>query len=130
MTITEITVDLADAGSPRSCLAFCSVTFDGAFAVHDIKVIQRADGSVLVAMPSRELSDRCPGCRHKCPMRSRYCMTCGRPVSFTPRVRGDGRTPGYADIAHPITPKCREAIHAAVVAAYSDEAARFRPPPA
>lgn len=38
-------------------LAYASVTFADAFVVHDIKVIEKADGKILVAMPSRKGAD-------------------------------------------------------------------------
>src|SRR5262252_3234587 len=44
--------------------AFCSVTFDDAYVVRDLKIIEGTKGS-FVAMPIRKLTDRCPGCGSK-----------------------------------------------------------------
>jgi stage V sporulation protein G len=54
MQITEIKIrKLLDTGRLR---AVVSVTFDGVFAVHDIKVVQ-GDNRLFIAMPSRRESD-------------------------------------------------------------------------
>ena len=37
---------------PVKCIA--SITIDGCFAVHDIKIIEREDGKRYIAMPSRK----------------------------------------------------------------------------
>lgn len=54
MQITEIKIrKLLDTGRLR---AVVSVTFDGVFAVHDIKIVQ-GDNRLFVAMPSRRDQD-------------------------------------------------------------------------
>lgn len=55
MQITEVTVrKIFDNEAPLK--AVVSITFDGCFAVHDIKVIDGQKG-LFVAMPSRKMSD-------------------------------------------------------------------------
>lgn len=51
MQITE--VRLRKVNSEGRMKAVASVTFDGAFVVHDIKVIERDDRPLLVVMPSK-----------------------------------------------------------------------------
>lgn len=51
MQITE--VRLRKINSENRMKAVASVTFDGAFVVHDIKVIEREDRPLLVVMPSK-----------------------------------------------------------------------------
>lgn len=53
MQITEVRVRLLDSPKMR---AVASVTFDGCFVVHDIKVIDGQNGT-FVAMPSRKVGD-------------------------------------------------------------------------
>lgn len=54
MTVTDVRIrKLFDDGPMR---AIASVTFDGAFAVHDIKVIS-ASGRNFIVMPSRKNPD-------------------------------------------------------------------------
>ncbi|MBQ8120183.1 MAG: septation regulator SpoVG [Ruminococcus sp.] len=54
MQITEVKIrKLLDTGRLR---AVVSVTFDGVFAVHDIKVVQ-GEQRLFVAMPSRREND-------------------------------------------------------------------------
>ncbi len=54
MTITDVRIRKFDNGSRMKASA--SVTFDDAFVVHDIKVIE-STGGLFVAMPSKRLSD-------------------------------------------------------------------------
>jgi len=72
-----------------------------------------------VAMPSRKLHDRCPGCAGKNPLRARFCNDCGRRLR---EGRGDaderGRVRLYADIAHPIHQEGRDHVQRCVVDAY------------
>lgn len=51
MQITE--VRLRKINSENRMKAVASVTFDGAFVVHDIKVIEREDRPLLIVMPSK-----------------------------------------------------------------------------
>ena len=55
MQITEIRVSLRQ-GDDNKLLAFANVTFDNAFAVRGIKIIQGTNGP-FIAVPSRKLSD-------------------------------------------------------------------------
>lgn len=101
--------------------AFCSVTFDNAFVIRDIKIIEGAKGC-FVAMPSRKLTDRCPKCGSKNHLRARYCSHCGQRLDENRAGRdGAGRSRLHADIAHPINSQCREEIQARVLAAYQQE---------
>ena len=52
MQITE--VRLRKINSENRMKAVASVTFDGCFVVHDIKVIEREDKPLLVVMPSKK----------------------------------------------------------------------------
>lgn len=118
--ITEVRIKLT--GDPRNKLkAFCSVTFDDAFVVRDLKVIEGNRGP-FVAMPSRKIADRCSACRGKNDLRAAFCSHCG--ARLDPE-RGDrdaqGRVRLHADLAHPINAECRLALHNAIVAAYTEE---------
>ncbi|MBQ2849181.1 MAG: SpoVG family protein, partial [Thermoguttaceae bacterium] len=56
MTITEIRIKLIDGDHSRQRLrAFCSITFDAAFVVRDLKILEGNQG-YFVAMPSRKLA--------------------------------------------------------------------------
>src|SRR3954452_17810141 len=125
VVITEVRIKLMDDGNENERLqAFCSVTFDDAFVVRDLKIIEGTKGS-FVAMPSRKLTDRCPGCGSKNHLRARYCNSCGHKLDDQRAVRdADGRAKLHADIAHPITSACREVIQSAVIKAYTDEPER------
>lgn len=54
MQITEVRIRMIDTESKMRAIA--SVTFDGCFVVHDIKIIDGQEGP-FVAMPSRKIGD-------------------------------------------------------------------------
>ena len=129
MVITEVRIKLMEDNNER-LLAFCSVTFDDAFVVRDLKIIEGSKGS-FVAMPSRKLTDRCGQCGYKNHLRARYCNQCGYKLDEDRAIRdANGRAKLHADIAHPINSACREVIQGAVIRAYQEErfnAARMLP---
>lgn len=129
MVITEVRIKLMEDNNENERLqAFCSVTFDDAFVVRDLKIIEGTKGS-FVAMPSRKLTDRCPGCGSKNHLRSRFCNQCGGRLDEDRAVRdSDGRVKLHADIAHPINSACREVIQSAVLKAFQMEKERSKQP--
>jgi stage V sporulation protein G len=129
VVITEVRIKLMEDGNENERLqAFCSVTFDDAFVVRDLKIIEGTKGS-FVAMPSRKLTDRCPGCGSKNHLRARYCNQCGGKLDEDRATRdSDGRVKLHADIAHPINSACREVIQTAVLKAFHAEKERSKQP--
>ncbi|MCU0651060.1 MAG: SpoVG family protein, partial [Candidatus Omnitrophica bacterium] len=63
MEITEVRVFLKDSPD-KKLKAYATVTFDNAFVVRNIKVIQGSNG-VFIAMPSRKVKHPCPKCSFK-----------------------------------------------------------------
>jgi stage V sporulation protein G len=125
--ITEVRIKLVQDNNER-LQAFCSVTFDDAFVVRDLKIIEGTKGS-FVAMPSRKLTDRCPQCGCKNHLRARYCNQCGHKLDEDRAIRdADGRAKLHADIAHPINSACREVIQNAVLRSYNEEKERAKQP--
>jgi stage V sporulation protein G len=129
VVITEVRIKLMDDSNENERLqAFCSVTFDDAFVVRDLKIIEGTKGS-FVAMPSRKLTDRCPGCGSKNHLRARFCNQCGGKLDEDRATRdADGRVKLHADIAHPINAGCRSRIEQDVVGAYQQELERSKMP--
>src|SRR5207237_9594274 len=106
VVITEVRIKLVEENNER-LQAFCSVTFDNAFVVRDLKIIEGTKG-YFVAMPSRKLTDRCGGCGCKNHLRARFCNSCGHKLDENRAFRdADGRAKLHADIAHPINSACR-----------------------
>jgi stage V sporulation protein G len=127
VVITEVRIKLCEANSER-LLAFCSVTFDNAFVVRDLKIIEGTKG-MFVAMPSRKLTDRCYKCGCKNHLRARFCNSCGGKLDEHRAMRDtDGRAKLHADIAHPIHSAAREQIQGAVIKAYAEERERAKMP--
>ena len=114
MEISEVRIKLMESSEDR-LRGFCSVTFDGAFVVRDLKIIEGNSGP-FVAMPSRKLTANCKRCRTKNHLRANYCNNCGQKLKqVRPQQGHDGRAKLYADIAHPINAACREMIQNRVI---------------
>ncbi len=124
MEITDVRVKLLDEAEDK-LRGFCTITFGGEFVVRDVKIIEGASG-YFIAMPSRKLTDRCRKCRHKNHLRARYCNECGGQLDEN-RVdrQSEGRGRLHADVAHPISQDCREAIQDAVIRAFHTELERI-----
>jgi len=105
--------------------AFCTITLDNEFVVHDVKLIER-DGSkgpvgLFMAMPARRFTCRCPNCGDRNHSRAKFCNRCGAKLSFQVIFNGKGCEKLYEDMAHPINAACRQRIEQAVLAAYERE---------
>jgi stage V sporulation protein G len=129
VVITEVRIKLMEDNNENERLqAFCSVTFDDAFVVRDLKIIEGTKGP-FVAMPSRKLTDRCQQCGCKNHLRARFCNQCGHKLDENRATRdADGRAKLHADIAHPINSACREVIQTAVLKAFQEERERSKQP--
>jgi stage V sporulation protein G len=117
--ITEIRVKLMHNRTDR-LRAFCSITIDDDFVVHDLRVIEGRKG-LFVAMPSRKLTDNCPKCGSKNELRSKYCSDCGQKLGEKRAPSGAGRDKLHVDVAHPINTPCREELQERVLEAYREE---------
>jgi stage V sporulation protein G len=125
--ITEVRVKLMEEPGER-LQAFCSITFDDAFVVRDLKIIEGGTGP-FVAMPSRKLTTHCSQCGSKNHLRAAYCNQCGaRQRDQSTGKDDEGRAKLYADIAHPINSNCRELIQQRVIQAFEEEKARSKMP--
>ena len=125
MEINEVRIFLKE-GQDRKLKAYATLTFDHAFVVRNVKVIEGTKG-LFVAMPSRRLKESCPKCNFKNAVRSKYCNQCGAQlpqyVEPKPVVAADNsqRQSEHRDIAHPITSDFREYIQKKVLAAYEED---------
>lgn len=126
MEITEVRVKLVPPGHDK-LRAFCSITIDNDFVIRDLKVIEGSKGA-FVAMPSRKLTNRCPGCGGKNHHRASYCNNCGRRLPPDRVHSTGGRAKLHADIAHPINSECRSRIQQCVLESYHEERNRARDP--
>lgn len=132
MEITEVRIFLRDE-EERKLKAYATITFDNAFVVRNIKVIEGNRG-LFVAMPSRKLKEPCPKCSYKNTVRSKYCNQCGNslpPTEESLETTGESqaevgirdRQGEHRDIAHPITLEFREYLQKKVLEAYEAEKA-------
>jgi stage V sporulation protein G len=125
--ITEVRIKLMEEAGER-LQAFCSITFDDAFVVRDLKIIEGSNGP-FVAMPSRKLTSHCGNCGCKNYLRANYCNQCGARVQAPRETKeDDGRAKLYADIAHPINSACREMIQDRVIQAFREELEKSKAP--
>lgn len=123
MEITEVRMILKDSPD-KKLKAYATVTFDNAFVVRNIKVIEGATG-LFIAMPSRKVKNPCPKCGFKNESRSKYCNQCGQvlPVeAVLPTAPETGTVQSeHKDIAHPITQAFREYLQKKVLEGYEQE---------
>lgn len=123
MEITEVRIFLKE-GPDKKLKAYATLTFDDAFVVRNVKVIQGNKG-LFVAMPSRKVRESCPKCNYKNAIRSRFCNQCGASLPQPPaemrQTPQTVRQSEHRDIAHPITLECREKIQNKVLRAFEDE---------
>ena len=134
MNITEVKIFLRtkEEGKLR---AYATITFDDAFVVRDLKVIEGNKG-LFVAMPSRKLRQVCPHCGHRNVVGSKFCNQCGDNIESlirkpSPLAPGETADNEHRDIAHPITPQAREYIQGKILEAYRQqkELVQSSPPP-
>jgi len=121
VNITEVRI-FKKENVDKKLKAFATITFDDAFVVRDVKVIEGNKG-LFVAMPSRRMKQPCPSCNHRNVVRSRYCNNCGKNIEgIIPQDQDvNARQNEHKDIAHPITLECREYIQKAVLEAFGKE---------
>ena len=124
MEITEIRVFLKE-GQDKKLKAYTTVTFDNAFVVRNIKVIQGANG-LFIAMPSRKLKFSCPKCNFKNEVGSKFCNQCATalPEKVDEEALDHDAKSEHREIAHPVTQQFREYLQAKVLEAYKVELAR------
>lgn len=123
MEITEVKIFLRESPD-KKLKAYATVTFDDAFVVRNIKVIQGTN-ELFIAMPSRKIKQPCPKCNFKNEIRSKFCNQCGAQLSMPSRPIGQEAN-GFAqsehkDIAHPITQTFREYLQKKVLETYEQE---------
>lgn len=131
MQLTEVRVKLCEGHAGR-LKAFCSLTFDHAFVVRDVKLIEGND-ALFLAMPARKLCDHCSRCGEKNHLRARFCSNCGARLDENRFLRyqngnGHNRLKLHADIAHPINAETRQLIEKTVIEAYNDEVEKSKLP--
>lgn len=124
MEITEVRVTLKES-EDKKLKAFATITFDNAFVVRDLKVIEGKKG-LFVAMPSRKVTYPCTKCGHRNASKDKFCANCGSKIAPRREEKFDdeGRQNEHRDIAHPITPESREYIQGRVIDAYKEELQR------
>ena len=123
MEITEVRVALKDSPD-KKLKAYATVTFDNAFVVRNIKVIEGTTG-LFIAMPSRKVKQPCPKCNFKNELRSKYCNQCAFALPQSPKPLEQGDSAGiqleHKDIAHPITQSFRELLQKKILEGYAQE---------
>lgn len=123
MEITEVKIFLKDSPD-KKLKAYATVTFDNAFVVRNIKVIEGKSG-LFIAMPSRRIKEFCSKCGFKNELRSKYCNQCGSQLPLVSRLldheSSDSARSEHRDIAHPITQSFREYLQKRILEAYEQK---------
>lgn len=118
MEITDVRIKLSTKKGNR-VKAFATITFDNAFVVRDLRIIEGHSG-LFVAMPSRPLKNPCPKCGYRNPVRGKFCAGCGSELKITESSETDDKNL-HRDVAHPITQEMRDYIHNKTIDAYKLE---------
>ena len=119
MEVTEIRVFLKE-GQDKKLKAYTTVTFDNAFVVRNIKVIQGPNG-LFIAMPSRKMKYPCAKCGFKNEVGCKYCNGCGGVIPAQKEHEFADAKSEHRDIAHPITQAFREYLQTKILDAYNNE---------
>ena len=123
MEITEVKIFLKDSPD-KKLKAYATVTFDNAFVVRNIKVIEGTNG-LFIAMPSRKIRQSCHKCNFKNEIRSKYCNQCGAQLLSSSRPQTQETINNtqleHKDIAHPVTQAFREYLQKKVLDGYEQE---------
>lgn len=124
MEITEVRIFLKDSPD-KKLKAYATVTFDNAFVVRNIKVIE-GGGGLFIAMPSRKLKNPCPKCGFRNETKSKYCNQCASQLPavtrpLTSESEANGSQSEHRDIAHPITQTFRDYLQKKVLEAFEAE---------
>lgn len=122
MEITEVRIFPRES-QDKKLRAYATVTFDNAFVVRNIKVIQGSNG-LFIAMPSRKVKQPCSKCGFRNESRSKFCNQCGAQLPQVSRPVSVSDTESeHKDICHPITQTFREYLQKKVIDAFEKEAA-------
>ncbi len=121
MEITEIRVFVKE-GPDKKLKAYTTVTFDHAFVVRNIKVIQGSN-ALFIAMPSRKIKAQCPKCGFKNEIGSKFCNKCGAELPPEHNQNLDAKAE-HRDIAHPISKEFRDYLQSQILDAYKNELAK------
>jgi stage V sporulation protein G len=124
MEITEVRIFLKESPD-KKLKAYATVTFDNAFVVRNIKIIE-GTGGYFIAMPSRKLKSACPKCGYRNEIKSKYCNQCAAQIPAVARPstteqEGEGAQSEHRDIAHPITQTFRDYLQKKVLEVYEAE---------
>ncbi|MCM8769837.1 MAG: septation protein SpoVG family protein [Candidatus Omnitrophica bacterium] len=115
MEITETRVSPIHSSNSR-LRAYVSVTFDNAFVVRDIRIIEGKNG-LFVAMPSKKTQKPCSKCGYKNATGSRFCGSCGSSLP-TENSQKAPVAERHKDLAHPINSAFREYMQTKIIEAY------------
>jgi stage V sporulation protein G len=123
MEITEVRINRRTQGEAK-LKGYAAVTFDDAFVVRDLKIIEGKKG-LFVAMPSQKIYEPCIYCKKKNPARSRFCNECGQKQI----QKEGGKKEIHRDIAHPVSSEMRNYLQKVIIDAFyaSDGASDLNP---
>ena len=119
MEVTEVRVFPKD-GQDKKLKAYATITFDDAFVVRNIKVIEGSNG-LFIAMPSRKNKISCPSCGFKNEVGVKFCNQCGEKITGEVEASSADVKNDHRDIAHPITQQFRDYLQQKILDEYHRE---------
>ena len=114
MKITEVRITPVNNAKDR-LRAYCSITLNRGFAVHDIKIVE-GDNGLFISMPKRKNQADCHACDGKNHLLASYCNKCGVELKSTDTEYTPEQL--FSDIAHPINRRYRKIIEDKVISMY------------
>ncbi len=121
MEVTEVRV-FPKEGQDKKLKAYATITFEDAFVVRNIKVIEGSNG-LFIAMPSRKNKISCLSCGFKNEIGSKFCNQCGVRINEERDLSAIDVKNEHRDIAHPITQQFRDYLQQKILSEYSREVA-------
>ena len=114
----DMYVDSVKIVNDKGLMAFISLRI-GNYILDGVKVVE-TDGFLLVAVPQKPSSDRCPRCKEKNSILANFCEGCGLKRESKNLRLGHKRHRIYHDIFYPVSPEARAELETMVLAAYYD----------
>lgn len=113
MQITELNIRVVRSGED-GVLAYVHLVMDDQLAIKDLRLIRKPDQSVLLVMPNRPKTHRCPSCTARNSVLHRFCHRCG---DLLPLVTDDQP---FVDVAHPINKQFRQYLEQQIINRYEE----------
>jgi len=120
MLITELNIRTV-LSNEDGVLAYVHLVLDDQLALKDLRLIRKPDQSLLLVMPNRPKTQRCPGCNARNSIIHRFCHKC---AELLPAIQDDQP---FVDVAHPINRTFRQYLEQQIINQYRQQVSPDKP---